>query len=415
MCDSMTILFLLPDQSQADYEDCNYPTRGKDDTDEASSDFRDQHPKSPLTGAGFKITPVGQKLKSAGDVGPIQKNRMIHGRIAGYLVNFNPPACAIGHNRVLVNGVPFAARLGEGLLKHWLADNGCTARGIAAIQFSNIRIISVTPTYLFKLGSEDEARLVLSEYRAHTETLCNPRKSVKGGKVPAYSYPPKPQEHQTTYTYTAYVKRRQYSIDCYVKVPEVAGAFFKRIPDDGAEVEVARDSKRTLRIGVKLHGKWLEDENLNLVSNWVGEAGQQAYKNAFELVRSELRLDDNLRQKQLRSPTVKTLNLPKKDQALLLYHLKGKIVREHEMFLLMSPLQAKKAYSASKKRIYDRIQIDLDIDYSHQLKSVFPKLAEVLQYRGEYIPSDRVAPFVYSRVSVPAALEKLERLIAEIL
>lgn len=411
----MTILFLLPDQSQADYEDCNYPTRGKEDTDEASSDFRDQHPKSPLTGAGFKITPVGQKLKSAGDVGPIQKNRMIHGRIAGYLVDFNPPACAIGHNRLLVNGVPFAARLGEGLLKHWLADNGCTARGIAAIQFSNIRIISVTPTYLFKLGSEDEARLVLSEYRARTETLCNPRKSVKGGKVPAYSYPPKPQEHQTTYTYTAYVKRRQYSIDCYVKVPEVAGAFFKRIPDDGAEVEVARDSKRTLRIGVKLHGKWLEDASLNLVSNWVGEAGEQAYRKAFELIRSELRLDENLRQKQLRSPTVKTLNLPKKDQALLLYHLKGKIVREHEMFLLMSPLQAKKAYSASKKRIYDRIQIDLDIDYSQQLKSVFPKLAEVLQYRGEYIPSDRVSPFVYSRVSVPAALEKLERLIAEIL
>lgn len=411
----MTILFLLPDQSQADYEDCNYPTRGKDDTDEASSDFRDQHPKSPLTGAGFKITPMGQKLKSAGDVGPIQKNRMIHGRIAGYLVDFNPPACAIGHNRLLVNGVPFAARLGEGLLKYWLADNGCTSRGLAAIQISDLRIISVTPTYLFKLGSEDEARLLLSEYRTRTETLCNPKKTAKGGKVPAYSYPPKPQEHQTTYTYTAYVKRRQYSIDCYVKVPDVAGAFFKRIPDDGAEVEVARDSKRTLRIGVKLHGKWLEDENLNLVSNWVGEAGEQAYKKAFELVRSELRLDDNLRQKQLRSPTVKTLNLPKIDQALLLYHLKGKIVREHEMLLLMSPLQAKKAYSASKKRIYDRIQIDLDIDYSRQLKSVFPKLTEVLQYLGEYIPSDRVAPFVYSRVSVPAALEKLDRLIAEIL
>lgn len=411
----MTILFLLPDQSQADYEDCKYPARGKEDTDEASSDFRDQHPKSPLTEAGFKITPVGLKLRSARDVGPIQKNRMIHGRIAGYLVNFNPPACAIGHNRLLVNGVPFAARLGEGLLKYWLADNGCTSRGLAAIQISETRIISVTPTYLFKLKSEQEARLALSEYRARTETLCNPRKSVKGEKVPAYSYPPKPQDHATTYTYTAYLKRRQYLIDCYVKVPNVLAAYFNRIPDDGAELEVAQDTIRTLRIGVKLHGKWLEDESLNLVQNWVGEAGDQAYRKAFELVRSELRLDDNLRQKQLRSPTVKTLNLPKKDQALLLYHLKGNIAREHEMFRMVSPLHASKAYSASKKRIYDRIQIDLDIAYSGQLKTAYPKLVEVLQYPGEYIPSDRVAPFVYSRVSVPAALEKLEKLIAEIL
>lgn len=415
MCDSMTILFLLPDQSQAEYEECNYPTRGKEDTDEASSDFRDQHPKSPLTKAGFKITPVGMKLKSAGPVGPIQKNRMIHGRIAGYLIDFNPPACAIGHNRLLVNGVPFAARLAEGLLRYWLADNGCTTHGLAAIQISDVRIISVTPTYLFKLKSEDEARLVLSEYRARIETLCNPRKSVQGEKVPAYSYPPKPPEHQTAYTYTTYVRRRQYLIDCYVKVPNVLAAYFNRIPNDGAELEVAQESKRTLRIGVKLHGKWLEDENLNSVSNWIGDAGEQAYKKAFELVRSELRLDENLRQKQLRSPTVKTLNLPKKDQALLLYHLKGNIAREHEMFRMLSPLHASKAYSASKKRIYDRIQIDLDIAYSGQLKTVFPKLTEVLQYPGEYIPSDRVAPFVYSRVSVPAALEKLEKFIAEIL
>nr|WP_315253379.1 hypothetical protein [uncultured Duganella sp.] len=411
----MTILFLLPDQSQAEYDDCNYPTRGKEDTDEASSDFRDQHPKSPLTGAGFKITPVGRKLKSDRDVGPIHKNRMFHGRVAGYLVDFNPPACGVGHNRLLVNGVPFAARLGGGLLRHWLADNGCAVGGLAAIQMCDIRIISVTPTYLFKLGSEDEARQLLSQYRTCTETLCNPRKPAPGEKVPAYSYPPKPQENQTTYTYTAYVKRRQYSIDCYVKVADAPGAFCKRIPDDGAEVEVARESSRTLRVGVKINGKWLEDQHLHLVANWVGEAGEKAYKKAFSLVESELRLDEDLRQKQLRTPSVKGLNLPKNDQSLLLYHLKGNIAREHEMFLMLTPLQASKAYSASKKRIFERIGIDLDIEYSLQRKAVHPKLTEVLRYPGEYIPSNKVAPFVYSRVSVPAAIEKLEQLIAELL
>lgn len=415
MCDSITILILLPDQSQAEYNDCNYPTRGKEDTDEASSDFRDQYPKSPLTGAGFKITPVGVKLNSARNVGSIQTSRMRHGRVAGYVVDFNPPACSVGHNRLLVNGVPFAVQLGVGLLQYWLADNGCTTGGLEAIGCGDKRIISVTPTFLFKFASEDEARVVLAHYRMQMETLCNPRKPKPGQKAPAYSIPAKPPEGETTYTYTTYLKRREYTLDCYVKVAGASGAFFKRISDAGAEVEVDRDSKCTLRIGVKLNGKWLENHDLHEVPNWVGKAGNEAYKMAFALVRAELRLDDALRPKQLRSPSVKALNLPKNDQTLLLYHLKGNIAREHDIFKMLPSLKASKAYSASRKRIYDRIRIDLDIEYSLQLKAVYPELTDILAYPDEYSPSAKVAPFIYSRVSVPRAIEKLEKLTAELL
>lgn len=72
MCDSITLLVLLDNQSQAAYDGCNYPTRGKEDLDEISNDFRDQYPTSPLTGAGFKVTAVGDKLPAEYDVGPIE-------------------------------------------------------------------------------------------------------------------------------------------------------------------------------------------------------------------------------------------------------------------------------------------------------------------------------------------------------
>lgn len=412
MCDSITILVLLEKQSQKEYDGCNFPTRGKEDTDEASSDFRDQYPTSPLTGAGFRITPLGEKLASAGDVGPIEKNRMLYGRVAGYLVDFNPPACTVGHNRLLVNGVPFAARLGLAFLRHWLASNGCTRPGIDAAKIEGMVIISATPTFLFDFATEDEARIPLADFRSRSEALCN--KKVKAGvkKKPAFSVPPAPLPHEPKYIYTSYIRQREYLIDCYVKVAGAHGSYCKAIPIASVEFEVEKISKRTLRIGTKLNGKWLKDENLQKVSEWVGGA---AYEKAFALVRANLLLDEDLRTKQLRSPSVKNLNLPKNDQSLLRYHIAGNIAREHDLLRLLSTTKASKSYSASRLRIYERTKIDLNVPYAAQLKALFPHLADLLVYPGEYRAPDHVAPYIFSRISVPAALEKLEKLTEELL
>lgn len=201
MCDSITILVLLPDQSQAEYDRCNYPTRGKEDLDEVSNDFRDQYATSPLTGARFMVTAVGQKLPSKGDVGPIEKNRKNFGRVAAYVVDLNPPTCTVGHNRLLVNGVYAAARVGLAFLKNWLAVNGCKREGIEALKIENVVIISATPTFLFFFPSEAEARYVLANIRIRSEALCNAKTKERTGRQPAFSIPPKAEPGAETYIY----------------------------------------------------------------------------------------------------------------------------------------------------------------------------------------------------------------------
>jgi hypothetical protein len=393
MCDSITLLVLLENQCQTVYDRCHYPTRGKEDLDEVSNDFRDQYPTSPLTGAGFKVTAVGCKLASEHDAGPIEKNRKKYGRVAGYIVDFNPPACTVGHNRLLVNGVPAATDVGIALLRHWLAENGCTREGLDAIVRRNTDIVSVTPTFLFDRLDESEARLNLAQIRGRSEAICNIHKKGSATKPPAFSVPRTPPK-DGDYIYTSYIKHREYLIDCYVKRFGANKAFCLPITDSAAEFLVAQISKRTLRIGTKLHGKWLKDNGLNKAANWLGN--NEGYKRAFGLVRSTLRLDEELRTKQIRSKTIAALNLPKADLTLLRYHVSRNIAREHFRFNVLSATQASKAYSASRLRILNSTKIDLDIDYDDQLKSLFPSLSELLDFPGKYAPSERIAAFIFS-------------------
>lgn len=412
MCDSITILVLLPDQSPAEYERCQYPSRGKEDTDEASSDFRIQYPRSPLTGAGYKVTAVGEKLSSKSDVGPIEKNRKIHGRVDGYLVNLNPPACTVGHNRLLVNGVPAAIDVGLALLKHWLAENGCTREGLDAVVGQNVDIVSATPTFLFSRLDEPEARLNLAQFRGRSIAVCNGKMKGSVTRPPAFSVPPKPPK-RGEYIYNSYIKLREYLLDCYVKRFGAKGSVCIPITDHTAELTVAQLSNRTLRIGTKLHGKWLKDHDLNKAANWQGS--NDGYEKAFALVRSTLRLDEDLRTKQIRSQTVAALNLPESDKTLLRYHLDRNKAREHPRFSVLSPKQASKAYSASRLRILESTKIDLDINYEDQLKTLIPSLGELLVFPGQYEPSERIAQFIFSPVSVPIALERLAMLTDDIL
>lgn len=414
MCDSLSLIAWLDPMTNAEYEQCRFPDKGAKDTNKASSDFRDQYAESPLTGAGFKITPIGMPISSSDKTIQGIEDRLLYDRIAGYLVEVNPPACIIGHNRELVNGVPAAIRVGIWLLKHWLATNGCTQAGLDAVKPENVILDSATPTFLFIHPTEDVARFALACYRARSEVLLNKKsKAAKTERKPAYSIPPKPAICDTKYIYTAYIRQREYLIDAYVKVAGVARAFCIPITEGQVEFVVQKRAERTLRIGIKLHGKWLRDNGLNRISNWVDNPG--AYQKAFNLIRVILRLDEPLRSKQLRMPTVSSLNLRQLDKALLGYHIKGGIVREHPHFLKLTTKEADKAYSASKIRVYDCVKIDFNISYGAQKKELHPRLADLLVFPGEYKPEEDVAPYVFSRISVPAAIARLEKLVAAVL
>src|SRR5450830_1270723 len=132
MPDSLSLFLALPDMTDEEYARCQFPTKGRDSTDSIHSDFRTQKAISPLTGAGLLITPIGHFPAGTNEPEYSLKNRCLHGRIAGYLVEINPPAYTVGHNRELVNGVPAGARIGLAAFKLWAATAGCTREGLAA-------------------------------------------------------------------------------------------------------------------------------------------------------------------------------------------------------------------------------------------------------------------------------------------
>ncbi|MYM30312.1 hypothetical protein GTP58_18425 [Duganella sp. CY15W] len=335
-------------------------------------------------------------------------------------MEFNPPACIVGHNRLLVNGVPYAVRTGLRLLAYWVLSNSGAAAAYDAIENAEIVISSVTPTFLFKHATEMEARLTLAALRSRSEALLNNRRE-ETVKKPAYSYPPKPDQRVTVpYTYTSYIRQREYLIDAYVKTPNSIGSFCTPIEESDIEFLVQREASRTLRVGTKLHGKWLSERDLDNVENWIAEphnpTWSDPYEEAFGLVRKILKLDQNFRKTQLRSTSYKNLNLSKLDADMLAWHVKGNdTVLDHQHFSSMNQPRRSKAYSACRLRVLDRVGIDFNIAYETQKSLLNPLLDQLLLYPGEYKPDSRAEPYIYSRRSAPAKLDELNGLIAALL
>ena len=99
---------------------------------------------SPLTGARCKVRALAH-TPAALDW------------LSGYELKVNPPACLIGRNYLLVNGVYQAARGALELLKHHAATRGCSAEGVELLQLENTKLTSVTNCFLFVFDTPEEA------------------------------------------------------------------------------------------------------------------------------------------------------------------------------------------------------------------------------------------------------------------
>lgn len=403
MADSIVINVLIPAGiSGAEFEQCNFPAAAQGDEPAASADFKVIKAVSPLTGAGFVITPLG--LQIPGRAG----ERFKYGRIAGYQVSANIPACLAGHNRQLVNGVRQAGRAAILLLQSWLAENGCTEEGISHLTFENASIASVTLTYLFEYNTQEEAREVLHEFRTHSEAVLNKSKAgaSNNSKFAAYSHPARPDPELPLYTYTSYIRMREFKIAAYVKERNQPGAFLLPIRDEAIEALSQARSEATLRVEVMLHGKWLKEHQLSSLDDW--DANPEAYRRVFGLAREVLRLDAEIRTRRLKKSTVEGFSLSRREKSYLLAHLEGMCVREeHSDAREMEPRSWCKTYSAARRKIFTVTGIDLDIPYTSHTRRLVPGLSEKLGYRGEYRPPAEWAEHMYSRTSVPNYMETL--------
>lgn len=420
MSDSIEInVWINPDLTVEEYERCQFPSKDLNDTDETSADFRMQYPTSPLTGSLFKVTALGIEI-------PVlkgkRKKRKKYGRIVGYEVSVNVPACAIGHNRLLVNGVFQAARAAYWLLRSWLARNGCTQEGLDNIDLANADIVDLTLTFLYLFESETAARAALYEFRMHSETLLN-KKGHKGREV-AFSRPPKPVPTgpDSEQNYTSYIRLRDMFFSAYVKPLHQPKAFLLPLADDALEAEVQEKTVRTLRVENRVHGKWLQDNELNKVANWNPqnwEDDADPYEKVFNLLRTTLRLDEKIRTKRLKRTSIPDLKLGPIDKKLLEYHLDGGVVRDHEVFRDMPEPNRSKYYSAISLRVFDEVQIDFEISYANR-GLLSPTMSKLLVYQGEFqpdweVPGDYLGGYMSSRVSLPVAVAKVIAIVADVM
>ncbi|CAE6836997.1 hypothetical protein R20943_06918 [Paraburkholderia aspalathi] len=399
MCDSIQMFVSLEsDISDDEYNECRFPWQ-PEDYDGKRGEFYDFEVKSPLTGAGFLVKAVG--------IGGIR-----HGRIGGYWLSVNIPACTVGHNREFVNGVYWAAGIAWAFLRYFLASRGCTEKGLSYIPWENVRIGPLTLTFLKEFASKEVALSIINDVRQHAEAILNHGPHSLPGKKKAYVKPEAAEWPDDVFT--LYIRDREFGADLYVKQPRVEKAFLKKIDDPELESEVQGRSERTVRIEVTPHGAWLRENGLDHPDKWMNNPGD--YEKVFNLIKKKLQLGRQWRTNRIRRSTVSNLALPDADKRCLSLHIAGKEPADYPVLREYQDENARsKRFSAIRSRIFDATGIDLCIPWKVQRSGIRPGLAEVFEYPGEFVPDEHLQEVVYSRQSAPAAYHRLEGLTAGLL
>lgn len=388
MADSIKLYVPIAPMSSEDFVACSFPfeaMQGFNHRIDRDPFYRWVKVKSPLTGAGFKVISV-----MSSD----------HHRLAGYQISVNIPACAVGHNYLLVNGVPYASKLAFLLLSHWLLTEGATPKAVQALQFEKAKLKSVTVTYLLLCDSVEDAHAARREFAQHSEALHNAKSK---GPQPAFSVGPAEKA-------TSYIKKRNYTISSYVKDGSVEGAFvdFPTLED---EALIRTEAGFYLRVEVELYGVWLASHGLDSADRWLlGDGKKNSYERVFQLIRNEMRLDANLRQRAPKEQAISQMREP--DQSFLRWHLSGMDVRNHPLVLAKETVHEQNSYfSAIKQRLLKKMKIDISLEWEKQSKHLSHRLIKLLFYTGDYEPELQFAEKVYSRVSAPKCCEILDGLI----
>lgn len=323
-------------------------------------------------------------------------------RLAGFEFKINIPTCTVGHNALLVNGVPQACELGLLLVKCWLLENGCTRHGIDALDLEAVRLLSVTPTFLHLFSSQRQARAARLKFQAATEAKnVNTLLGIKGRRKKAFSV----GDHEDS---TSYLSERDHSLIAYVK--DRATKSVAVYPSESARLQIFDAAECYLRIETKLNAVWLRENQLDSVEGWRLYGQELAYQKAYALIRKDLRLDDCLRSRKPKEQDILKLNVV--DQEVLRWHLDedgGHQARNHAFIQAKTPKLAQQQYfSALKDRILKKLRVDISIPWNKQAEAAATGLANVLHYPGLYEPPPELQHQVFSPASALQMIHKLK-------
>lgn len=396
MADSIEGFVLIPSMSEEQYQACAFPWVAKqrvNNRGEVKPQFQDTITARAHRGAGFKIS------------GKWLNNDPSTGRLAAYWVSMNVPTCSIGNNVVLTNGVPRACELAVLYLKIWARTNGCTVAGLDALNFENMRLSAVTPTFLHDLGSRDAALEANREVRLLME--CH-NKEKAAGKM----------QHRrafgvgTTVESTTYLRGRSMDLVGYVKDRNIDTP--QEFETEEIRTRIYDAGENKLRLEVLLKGAWLTENQLDRPEDWRLYGGDGPYPKIYGLLSKALRLDEDLRTDEPTDQEWALLSAP--DQEVVRFHMAGGDVAGHPNVTGTRTKVAQQKYlSDLKARVLQRLRIDFGIPWARQKAAQRSRLRELLHYPGLYVPPVDLQDAVFSQHSVPRLVHALELRLAEMM
>lgn len=393
MADSIYAFIPIPPMPDEEYRACKYPGKALLNLDLSGS-----------SGSIFNrwISVVGLALGNKFKIRGRWQGDPNDLRLAGYEFSINVPACTVGSNPLLVNGVPCATGLGVLLVKCWLRDHGCSYKGIDVLDVEAVELLSTTPTFLHQLNSRanaDKARddfIIASEIR-NCETTDFDKQSTN-----------KAFSQGNSKDRTAYLRERTHLISAYVKRRTTKSkAVF---PNASVRHQIFDEAESQLRLEVETHESWLKENQLSRVEDWRLYGDERAYRLVYALIRSGLRLDEGLRSRKPKNADIEKLYPV--DQAVLRWHLDGDDkhqARKHPVILAkLTKLAQQQYFSEIKLRIKKELRVDISVPWEKQAASASTGLNNLLHYPGLYRPPEHLEAYVFSPKSVQQMMHKLK-------
>lgn len=293
--------------------------------------------------------------------------------VCGYEVSQNHPASLIGNNVVMHNAVYQSARASIYMLQRFLIEKGVIPSYVKTIGVGHCCFQEITLTFCLQYESAKQTRTLLKRFKRYAGiVLKSPRsQSEKASKKIGFagsgdseSWYINKTDHRSTLFYIK--DRNQAGKYSYFESPEVA----KKIYTLGQSL---------LRIEITLNSNYLVANSLDDPQAWRGAKGKEIYEREFNWLRKLLKVDVDYR---VNKPQKRHMEgLGEREQSVLDWYLKGKPVNQHPKF---KSGEWKK--SPIKRRIQDRLRIDIDISWKEHCRMAIPGLSGLLSLERLVVP-----------------------------
>lgn len=293
--------------------------------------------------------------------------------VCAYGFSQNHPATLVGSNVVMHNLVYYSAPTCLYTLQRLLIKKGVSPSYVKTIRVEHCSFQEITLTFCLQFESAKQARTLLKRLKRYAGiVLKSPRsQSEKASKKIGFagsgdseSWYINKTDHRSTLFYIK--DRNQAGKYSSFESPEVA----KKIYTLGQSL---------LRIEITLNSNYLIANGLDDPQAWRGAKGQEIYEREFNWLRKLLKVEVDYR---VNKPQQRHMEgLGEREQSVLDWYLKGKPVNRHPKF---QSGEWKK--SPIKRRIQDRLRIDIDIAWKEHCRMAIPGLSDLLSLDRLVVP-----------------------------